>query len=167
APVDGVDDYVTVPDSASLDLTNAATVELWVQRTKDAANQVIFGKPGNGQSKFENYALWFNTSNGITAYFGNGTSYVAGGSPAPDTNWRHVVATYDNATARLYIDGAPQDSASSTVQLTPNTLPLNFGRAQGTTSYMFGGKLDEVAVYNSILSPTRIQAHYHAAPRTH
>jgi hypothetical protein len=166
ASFDGVDDYVTVPDSASLDLTNAATVELWVQRTKNAAYQVIFGKPGNGQSRFENYALWFNTSNGINAYFGNGTSYVAVGSAALDTNWHHVVTTYDNATARLYIDGTLQDSATSTVQLTPNTQPLNFGRAQGTTSYMFGGKLDEVAVYNSVLSPTRIQAHYDAARRT-
>jgi len=166
ARLDGVDDYVVVPDSAGLDITNAVTVEAWVQRTKNAAFQVIVGKPGNGQSKFENYALWFNTSNGVTAYFGNGTSYVAAGTNALDTNWHHVVATYDNATARIYVDGTQQGTATSTVQLTPNTQPLNLGRAQGTTAYSLGGKLDEVAIYPTVLSAARIKAHYDAARRT-
>src|SRR5262245_36512061 len=166
AQFDGVDDYVVVPDSAGLDITSTVSVEAWVQRTKNAAYQVIVGKPGNGQSKFENYGLWFNTSNGVTAYFGNGTAYVAAGSAALDTNWHHVVATYNNATARLYVDGTLRDTANSTVQLTPNTQPLNLGRAQGTTAYSLGGKLDEVAVYNTVLSPTRVQAHYDAAHRT-
>ena len=162
---DGVDDFVVVPDSASLDFTTAITVELWVKRTKNAAYQVVFGKPGNGQSRLENYSLWFNTSNGITAYFGNGTTFVSVASAAFDTSWHHVVATYDNATARLYVDGALRASASSTVQLTANALPLNMGRAQGVTSYFFGGALDEVAVYPAVLPLGRIQAHYDAARR--
>jgi Concanavalin A-like lectin/glucanases superfamily/Bacterial Ig-like domain len=166
ASLDGVDDYVVVPDAPSLDFTTAVTVEAWVQRTKSAAYQVVLGKPGNGQSKLENYSLWFNTGNGIQAYFGNGTTFVSVASAALDTSWHHVVATYDNATAKLYVDGTLRSSASSTVQLTPNTLPLNLGRAQGTSSYSFGGRLDEVAVYPSILSAARIQAHYDAARRT-
>src|SRR5262245_4023813 len=166
ASFDGVDDYVAVPDAPSLDFTSAVTVALWVPRTKNAAYQVVFGKPGNGQSKFEHYAIWFNTSNGIQSYFGNGTTFVSVSSAALDTSWHHVVATYDNATARLYIDGTLRGSASSTVQLTPNTLPLNMARAQGVSSYFLGGRLDEVAVYPSVLSAARIQAHYDAARRT-
>ena len=164
ASFDGVNDYVVVPDAASLDFTTAVTVELWVKRTKNAAYQVVFGKPGNGQSKFENYALWFNTSNGLSAYFGDGTTYVSVATAAIDTSWHHVVASYDNTSAKLYVDGVLQGSAASSVQLTANALPLNMGRAQGVTSYFFGGMLDEVAVYPSVLAVGRIPARTRRGP---
>ena len=35
-----------------------------------------------------------------------------------DTNWHYVAATYDNATAKLYVDGALAAQASSTIHLT-------------------------------------------------
>lgn len=120
---------------------------------------MIVGKPGNGQSKFENYAIWFNTSNQPVAYFGNGTTYVSASAPAVDTAWHHLVATYDNTTARIYVDGVLKSSATSTVQLTPNALPLNVGRSSDN-NYFFGGSIDEIAVYRSALSGSRVLAHY-------
>ena len=112
---DGVNDYVLVPDSNALDATTAVTVEAWIKRSKSGALQVVVGKPGNGQSRLENYALWLNTSNEVVAYFGNGSSFVSVAAPL-DTNWHHVAATYDNATAKLYVDGALSSQASSSIQ---------------------------------------------------
>ena len=155
---DGVNDYVLIPDSSSLDATTAVSVEAWIKRTKAGVWQVVVGKPGNGASRLENYAIWFNTSNQVVAYFGNGTSYVSVAA-AMDTNWHHVVATYDNATAKLFVDGAIATSSSSTIQLTPNALPLSLGRSN-TGSYLFGGTVDEVAVYGTALSESRIRTHY-------
>jgi hypothetical protein len=161
---DGVDDYMTAPDSQSLDITGAATVEAWVKRSKSGAYQVIVGKPGDGQSKRENYALWLNTANQPTAYFGNGSTYVGvASSTAIDTNWHHLAATYDNATARLYIDGSLSKSVTSTVQIGSNSDPLNLARSGSGNPYRFGGLLDEVAVYGTALSSTRIKAHYDTA----
>ena len=77
ASFDGVNDYVLVPDSSSLDLTAGVTVEAWVKRNRSGVWQVLLGKPGTGQSKYENYALWFNTQNQVVAYFGDGVSYVS------------------------------------------------------------------------------------------
>jgi large repetitive protein len=157
--LDGVNDYVSVPDSNSLDMTAGVTLETWMKRTKSAAYQVIASKPGNGQSKLENYALWLNTSNQIVAYFGNGTTYVSVTGGTIDTAWHHVAASYDNATAKIYVDGILRASATSTVALTPNSLPLNVGRSNDN-SYFYGGLLDELAVYPRALSPTRLRAHY-------
>ncbi|MCD6726100.1 MAG: Ig-like domain-containing protein, partial [Solirubrobacteraceae bacterium] len=159
AAFDGVNGRMVVPSSSVLNATAAVTVEMWARRTKSAAYQVLVGKPGNGQSKFENYAIWFNTSNRLQAYFGNGTTYVTVTSGVLNTAWHQIVATYDNATARVYVDGALVASATSTVALTPNTLPLNLGRTNDG-QYYFGGALDEVAVYQKALSASRIQAHY-------
>jgi Concanavalin A-like lectin/glucanases superfamily/Bacterial Ig-like domain len=156
---DGVNDYMTVPNSSSLNITGAVTVEAWVKRAKSGW-QVIAGKPGNGQSRLENYALWFDSGNFVRAFFGDGTNYVNVSSTAPlDTNWHKIAASYDNATVRLYIDGVQNATATSTVQLTPNTLPLLAGRESGNTFYM-GGRLDELAVYASALPASRLLAHF-------
>src|SRR5215207_6149786 len=118
--LDGTNEYVNVTDSDSLDLTAGATLEAWVKRT-GSGFQVIFGKPGNGQSRHENYSLWFDNGNYLRAYFGNGSTYATASSPvAIDTGWHHVVATYDNATVRLYVDAQQVDARTSAVQLTPN-----------------------------------------------
>ncbi len=155
----GTTGRASAPDSNSLDRTGAVTVELWVKRTKSAAYQVLVGKPGHGQSRFENYAIWFNTTNRAQAYFGNGTTFVSPVSAVIDTNWHHIAATYDNAVARIYVDGVQSGSASSTVALTPNQFPMNVARANANQYYL-GGTLDEIAVYPTALSAARIQVHY-------
>jgi hypothetical protein len=151
---------VSVADSNSLDATTGVSIEAWVKRQKSGAWQVVIAKPGNGASQFENYALWLNRSDEAVAYFGNGVSYVQVGTPTPlDTNWHHLVATYDNANAKIYVDGLLTGSVASSVALTPNSLPLNIGRANGGSS-AFGGMLDEVAVYSSALSAARVGEHH-------
>ena len=166
ALLDGVDDYLTAPASSSLDLDMGVTVEAWVRRLKSGW-QVVVGKPGNGRSRFENYALWIDPDDRPVGYFGNGTSYFGVYSPvAVDTRWHHLAVTYDNAVARLYIDGVEVATSRSGVRLTPNPGPLNIGRELPNEHYRFGGLLDEVAVYGTALSAQRIQRHVGAAPRT-
>jgi len=123
---EGVNDYMTAPDSPSLDASTGVPVEAWVKRSKTGW-QVVVGKPGDGRSAFENYALWFNSSNYLVAYFGNGTTYVGLSSPtAIDTAWHYVAASYAGGQALLYIDGVQRASATSSVALTPN----NFTRGR-------------------------------------
>lgn len=164
AGFDGIDDFATVPDSASLDATSAVTIELWAKRLlRTNRYEVLVGKPGNFSFKFENYAIWLSSSNSYRAYFGNGSYSISAQTTAvTDTAWHHVVATYDNATARIYLDGVLQEAKTSSVRLTPNASPLNVARA-GSTAYFFSGRLDEIAVYPSALSASRVRAHFDAA----
>ena len=162
ASFDGVNDIVSVPHSSSLNATTGVTIEAWVKRSKTGAWQNILGKPGNGGNAAQNYALWLNTTNQPVAIFGNGSTSVNVYAPAIDTNWHHIVATYDEATARVYVDGVLKVSTNSTVQLTANSQPLLIGRTTDNVR-IFGGTLDEVAVYPTALSAARIQAHYTAA----
>jgi hypothetical protein len=160
---DGAQSYVKVPASSSLDMTAAVTVEFWAKRrTISGTYQVVVGKPGDGQSKNENYAVWLTSGNRYQAYFGDGTSFVSVQTPAiTDTNWHYVAATDDGSSAKIYLDGVLKQSASTTLKLTPNTKPLNVGRANNN-QYFFNGWLDELAIYPTALSSAVVQAHYNA-----
>ena len=164
ASFSGAQSYVRVPASPSLDMTSAVTVELWAKRrTISNTYQVLVGKPGNGQAKFENYALWLAPSNRYTAYFGNGSTFVAVTTPAvTDTNWHHIVATHNGSRVRIYMDGVLKQDIATTLQMAANTQPLNIGRANANT-YFFNGWLDEVAVYPTALPAQTILAHYNRA----
>ena len=159
---DGVDDIVTVPSSSSLNATSGVTLEAWVKRTKSGAWQNIVSKPGNGSPAAQNYALWLNTTNQPVAIFGNGSTSFSVYAPAIDTNWHHIVATYDNSVGKVYVDGILKASATSTVRLTANTQQLTIGRSTDNLR-VFGGLLDEVAVYPTALASARIQEHYQKA----
>lgn len=164
ASFDGLQSYLRIPSSSSLNLTSALTVEFWAKRrTISSTYQVLVGKPGDGQSKNENYAVWLGPSNRYTAYFGDGTSWVAVQTPViSDTNWHYVVVTHDGSTIKIYLDGVLKQMTSTTLRLTANTQPLNIGRANSNT-YFFNGWLDEVAIYPTALSATTVQAHYNQA----
>jgi hypothetical protein len=165
AGFNGTNSYVTVPASSALNLTSAATVEFWAKRaTISGSYQVVLGKPADGQSQNQNYAVWLTPSNRYTAYFGNGSTYVAVQTPAiTDTNWHYVVATDDGSTAKIYLDGVLKQSTATTLALTANSGALSIGRSNINNKYFFNGLLDEVAIYPTALSGTTISGHYIAA----
>jgi hypothetical protein len=161
AAFDGVDDSMLVPDSSSLDMTSAVTLELWLRRNAVSARfETIAGKPGDGRSRLENYSIWLNPSDQLQAYWGNGRSYVTVvTAPVRDRRWHHVAATHDGSSIRIYLDGALQQTKAVTLALTANAGPFTVGRAV-TDGTLFNGDVDEVAVYPSALSAERIAARF-------
>jgi len=161
---DGIDDSMSVASPTSLSMSSAVSVELWVKRSRSGVFQAIAGKPTSGQSRFENYSIWFNATNQIRMYIGDGVNYAqATSATAFDTNWHYVVGTFDNSTIRVYVDGVQSGSSSTTIRLTPNANPFYVGRSSTSTTLNYGGLLDELAVYSTVLSAARIQAHYNKA----
>jgi hypothetical protein len=157
---DGVDDYAVVDDARELDAASGVTTAAWVKRERTGNWQVIAAKPGDGRSKFENYGLWLDERNHALAFFGDGEDYARVETTRPlDAEWHHLAATYDNAVARLYVDGVLDASERSDVRLTPNADALNVGRSRHGDSF-FGGALDGVAVYKRVLSVREVRGLY-------
>lgn len=157
---DGVDDYAVLGDARELDATSGVTVVAWVKHERARRWQVIVAKPGDGRSKLENYGLWLDERDHAIAFFGDGNDYVRVESSRPlDSGWHHLAATYDNATARLFVDGVLDALEHSNVQLTPNADALNIGRTRDGDSFL-GGRLDDVAVYTRVLSLDELRGLY-------
>ncbi len=94
----------------------------------------------------------------------NGIAYTVNSSvPINDNVWHHVVATYDNTTMRIYVDGSLAGNASYGFGALPtNGLPVFIGRNydSANSSGYFNGSIDEVAVFNRSLNASEIQQMY-------
>jgi LruC domain-containing protein len=75
-----------------------------------------------------------------------------------NTDWHHVVATYDGAQMKLYIDGALKITRAATGMLKTSGSDLHIGD-QSTINF-FPGILDEVLIYSRPLTPEEILSVY-------
>ena len=153
---DGVNDLVTVADSASLDFTEAVTLEAWVYPTTVAGYRTVVMKEAPG---LYTWALYGSTTTGLP----NGrvvTSAdfdVKGPAKLPLNTWSHVAVTYDGATLRMYLNGQQTVQRAVTGPITTSARALQIG---GNTIWneWFKGRIDEVRVYDRALSAAEIGA---------
>ena len=84
--------------------------------------------------------------------------------------WHHVVAEFTNGAVtsnKLYLDAVPQTlSQRAGTPLSANAVvaaSLRLGGLPGSTSYRFGGQLDEVRLFKRALTATEVSAEFAAA----
>jgi eukaryotic-like serine/threonine-protein kinase len=111
-------------------------------------------QPVNGRVTFG--ASMYNDNN---SYFFAPTTYPLGG-------WYHLVFTYSASDGgKFFVNGTHVYSLKVTGNNTLQTA-LTFGGTDGPWGPTWmDGRLDEVAIYNSVLSPDDVVAHYRAGVR--
>lgn len=77
-----------------------------------------------------------------------------------DGTWRHLALTDNNGAVRYYIDGVPDTAtlAYTRPTMTLNTLSIGGIKRLGGELALFNGAVDEVAVWNRVLSQEEIQS---------
>ena len=142
---------VTVPDSASLDLTSAMTLEAWVFPTAGGGwRDVIYKGPD------DIYFLESSSDSGAPATGGTFASPIFGSSALPLNVWSHLAATYDGATLRLFVGGVQVSSRPVLAPIATSTGALTIG-GDALYGQHFAGRIDEVRVYGRALSASEIQ----------
>ena len=102
-------------------------------------------------------------------FLNNHVEYWQGGTiramtPAasvPLNAWTHVALTYDGSVAQLYLNGVASGAASVAHAETFNNA-LRFGYAIGFSDTHFQGRLDEISLYNSVLTAAQILSIFNA-----
>ena len=147
----GSSSMVTVPDSASLDLSVGMTLEAWVRPELGNWRTAILKERPGGLA----YALYASSDTNRPST--ETTADTRGPSALPTSTWSHLGATYDGATLRLYVNGTQVSSRSL-----PGTITISSGalRIGGNTVWgeYFSGLIDEVRIYNRALTAAEIQA---------
>lgn len=150
----------TIANASWMNGWTAMTAEIWVNPT---SSEFVFAR-GSGSS-WTGWALSVDTY--VRLVFSTGGGAVALDVRTPsngyDTGTHHLAATYDGATALIYVDGEQQASAAYANGLPSSTQQINVGGINTGVSHYVHGYLDEAALYDKVLSADRIAAHYAAA----
>ena len=101
---DGVNDWVTVADSNSLDLTTGMTLEAWVRPSTLGGWRTVAFKERTGGVV---YGLYADQAGGrpLGEVFIGSERSATGTAALPLNAWSHLATTYDGSVVRLYVNG--------------------------------------------------------------
>lgn len=158
---DGVDDYFSIPDNAALEGGSSMSVAAWFK-----VNQFPVGKAYlTIVSKGDDSWRIAQDGSGDSISFDSNSATSQNLLPASTVNvndgrWHHVVATYDGATKRLYIDGVLRASADWTGPIRDSSYPVMIGANAQQAGRNWNGWIDEVIFWNRSIEPSEVQALY-------
>jgi len=171
---DGVNDYVEIPSSSSLNLNNFITIEVWInQDSPDASDRTIIAK-GPSTTDMSNYDLRVLRGK-IRFLFKDPTIswkvYSTINPVVKENSWTHIVVVHNwgKATStRIYVNGVETAGAwivgSGNESVVANSYPLYIsgaGKLKG-----FNGIIDEVSIWNRALNAEEIKERYRLFAKT-
>ena len=168
--LDGVDDYLEVPNAPALNPTNQITVEAWYRAPGSAwagsGNDPIVDKAFSSHSwPYYQYHLGVDAAGRAFSFsVGAGGNYcLASTANGAWTygNWYHLAGTYDGSQVRLYVNGVLAGTTPASGLMTDYGTPLRIGRYVNASAYL-RGVVDELSLYNRALSAAEILAIYQA-----
>jgi hypothetical protein len=156
---DGLDDYVTIPDSSSLE-PQRLTVDAWVRASASpGVDRYVLAK-GAASCMASSYGLYTGSGGGLAFYVADASAgfYRTPEAPASvwDGQWHNVAGTYDGSTVRLYVDGVQVGSGSPG----PAAIGYDFGIGNGQVGNYPGpcpgamtlaGDIDGVQIWSQAL----------------
>jgi hypothetical protein len=175
---DGVNDYVVI-DTGILNGADNVTVAAWIRRKGNSAvvsgyrYEILFHE---GFATGYELTANCNDDNLQFAFRTGGVTYKAltPNSILKDGQWHHVAGVYDGDAdiISIYVDGVEKNSSVADADMAD---PFNEGRVGGSIATgrpcdgntddaggYFNGTIDEVMVFNRVLTPEEINATYQA-----
>ena len=159
------DGYLTFGNIEALevDYENTISISVWLNPNGDqlewdtVLNQYFEGPSPSAPGRFylginpENNKLrWKVLENDLESQ-----------SALPINEWTHVVVTYSDKTAKMYINGIEDGSLDfgDQVHFFGTGAPFRIGKQSmtGSTTTGFSGKIDDVGIYNRLLDPGEIE----------
>lgn len=158
---DGVDDYVNISNSSSLNFSAGFAIEAWV-KTSQAGVQRLITKGNLNNFQWE-VALGPSGlySTQYTGCIGVGNELSSTKNIA-DGAWHYIVVVVTpNSAMTHYIDGIVNATSSSTGNTcSKNGAPLLVGKRGNETTNYFNGTIDEIKIWNRSLTAMEVWENY-------
>ncbi len=168
---DGIDDYVSIPSTASLN-PKSITISIWLYLSADpncdaGNNWRSLLHKGSTAGTATGYDIILEEGRGIAWDTGNGATdrWWPAGISIPIQKWTLLTLTYDSAgTKKAYQDGVLKDTkaiAATDLALNANNLLINNASIVCPAGAgNFPGFIDDVRIYGSALTLTEVRRYY-------
>ena len=158
--LDGVNDYVNVPDSPSVSLMGTMTLSAWINAPSFAGtSRNILAKDSNNAYRWRcngnSGELWTLLNDGA------GYELFSAGVAAPTGGWNHVAvsADFSDSTMRFYVGGGlvatKPITAKTKIADTGGVLCIGAYNTSGAEG--FNGNIDDVSIWTHRLDDSEIQ----------
>lgn len=158
---DKVDDYVELPNGSGYVASSPGiTMAGWFYHDALGYGQGMMSIRGGGTGTGEMYLIQLNngtvecrlvTSTGLHEVVAPNFSVV------PQV-WQHWAWVFDGSQVRLYVDGVLKGSKTASGTFTATNKPFTVGKCLlGGFDFLFGGRADEVSLWNKALTQQEIQ----------
>lgn len=161
---DGVDDYISVPNATAFQVTRALTITGWMRATSWDTGIEVAPVLRKGDANPNNWQLCvFNGYLNLVLDADDASAVINSTTTLPVNQWVFLAGTWDGSTARLYINGVLNRTATRTGTIGTDSRALYMGGRIGSTDVM-NGRLDEVRFYNRALTAAEIADLAKASP---
>ncbi len=139
---DGNNDYILIPDHATLDLTENYTLEAWIFPESFSWLAGIISKYQT--SAANGYMLRLTHQ---SPYTGLGFDEIVTNTGVLNSNqWYHIAAVNNGGSRKLYINGIEFNISGSPLNVSANNDPLRIG--SDYSGRFFDGRIDEIRIWN-------------------
>ncbi len=171
--MDGATQYVDCGNITTLNGVQNASWSCWVKFDSFGGWQTTISLFGSSSANKQFHISFFDDQR-IDVFINAGTGFRESAVTTYNTGvWYHIVATFDGTEGsssqrtKLYIDGLASGGVGFGTGATLNSpigTPFEMGRR--TSNQNLDGKIDEVAVFNTTLTPTEVSDIYNGGTPT-
>ena len=168
---DGVNDYVSVPDSASIDITPSITMSAWIKPEADATNAIL--SRGDTHTSFNSISYrMFTATNGrfagiicdsgvwgsaqVKYYLSDEYVFTLG-------VWSHIAATFDGTDLKLYVNAIEvgisnyvYDAAITSIHTSSESIEIGRLIYSGSGASYNDGGISQIAVFDYALTQSQM-----------
>lgn len=154
--------YMTTDDVSLAATSNGWTIEFCFKSDGTQVAAILVAEWDTGGTDTGTFKIQLNNSNLISVHINNAATQMASTTAYNDDTWHHVVVVNDGADGlTLYVDGASEDTLSSSMTYGLHDFSIgNSADGDVSTATEAATYLDDLAIYNYALNPTRITEHY-------
>lgn len=153
---DGVSDNVsTALPTVFTDITNNdISIEAWIYPEGNSFSRVVFA-----QQNASNFMTLSLAGGNVVYLYVNNTTSATTSAGIPANQWTHVACTWDASTQEIliYFNGVLQPTVGGGTSTTGTDNLMMIGSRTNNAQY-FPGRLDELRIWDILLSPCQIQA---------
>ncbi len=155
---------ISISHNADLNFTTAFTISFWFKATSNAQFQTYILSKLNAAASDNNWSILYEYVNDTIEFYAGGYSGSAprtgSGILVSDTNYHHIVYTYDGSTWEGYKDGTNIFSVSKTFSLATGGSNNLWMFTFNGTSNKVNASIDEIGLWNRKITSAEVTELY-------